>query len=110
MRTIEVITIVILFLISFGSFIVGYFHFKEKGILFNNAYLYASKEERGTMNKKPHYRQSAIVFVSIGVIFLLNAMELLIRSRWLFLVVFGLIILLIVYAIVSSILIAKKYN
>ena len=33
MQTIEVITLVILFLISFGAFIVGYFQFKEKGIL-----------------------------------------------------------------------------
>ena len=108
MRTVEVITIVILFLISFGAFIMGYFQFKEKGILFNNAYLYASKEERATMNKKPHYRQSAIVFASIGFIFLLNAVELIFRSGWLFLVVFGLMMLLIIYAIVSSIMIARK--
>lgn len=108
MRTVEVITIVILFLISIGAFIIGYFQFKEKGILFNNAYLYASKEERATMNKKPHYRQSAIVFASIGFIFLLNAVELLIRSGWLFLIVLGLMILLIVYAIVSSIMISRK--
>ncbi len=108
MRTVEVITIVILFLISFGAFIMGYFQFKEKGILFNNAYLYASKEERATMNKKPHYRQSAIVFTSIGFIFLLNAVELLVRSGWIFLIVLVLIILLIVYAIVSSIMISRK--
>jgi len=38
MSTIEVITIVMLFLISFGAFTIGYFQFKEKGILFNNAY------------------------------------------------------------------------
>jgi len=108
MRTIEIITIVILFLIAFGSFVVGYFQFKEKGILFNNAYLYASKVERATMNKKPHYRQSAIVFASIGLIFLLNAVELIVRSGWLFIVVFGLMIFIIVYAIVSSVMIARK--
>ena len=108
MSTIEVITIVMLFLISFGAFTIGYFQFKEKGILFNNAYFYASKEERATMNKKPHYRQSAIVFTSIGMIFLLNAVELLVRSGWLFIVVLGLMIFLIVYAIVSSVRIALK--
>ncbi|HSN66062.1 MAG TPA: DUF3784 domain-containing protein [Fusibacter sp.] len=108
MRTVEVITIVILFLISIAAFIIGYFQFKEKGILFNNAYLYASKEERATMNKKPHYRQSAIVFASIGFIFLLNAVELLVRSGWLFLIDLVLIILLLVYAIVSSVMIARK--
>lgn len=108
MRTVEVITIVILFLISIGAFIIGYFQFKEKGILFNNAYLYASKEERATMNKKPHYRQSAIVFTLLGVIFSLIAVELLVRSGWLFLIDLVLIILLLVYAIVSSVMIARK--
>lgn len=108
MGTVEVITIVILFLISFGAFTIGYFQLKEKGILFNNAYLYASKEERITMNKKPHYRQSAIVFASIGFIFLLNAVELIVRSGWLFLIVLVLIILLIIYALVSTYMIARK--
>ncbi len=108
MRTIEIITIVILFLIAIGSFVVGYLQFKEKGFLFNNAYLYASKEERATMNKKPHYRQSAIVFASIGLIFLLNAVELIVRSGWLFIVELGLMIFIIIYAIVSSVMIARK--
>lgn len=108
MRTVEVITIVILFLISIGAFIIGYFQFKEKGILFNNAYLYASKEERATMNKKPHYRQSAIVFTLLGVIFLFYAVTLIFRSGWLFLIDLVLIILLLVYAIVSSVMIARK--
>lgn len=108
MRTIEIITIVILFLIALGAFVAGYLQFKEKGILLNNAYLYASKEERATMNKKPHYRQSAIVFASIGLIFLLNAVELIVRSGWLFIVELGLMIFIIIYAIVSSVMIARK--
>ncbi|EFF68226.1 hypothetical protein BUTYVIB_01494 [Eshraghiella crossota DSM 2876] len=30
--------------------------------MFNNAYIFASKQERETMNKKPHYKQSGICF------------------------------------------------
>lgn len=108
MRMIEVVTIVILILISVVSFVIGTFQFKEKGILLNNAYLYASLEERIKMNKKPHYRQSAIVFASIGVLFLLFAIELIVRSGWLVLVMIGFMIFLIGYAIASSILIARK--
>jgi len=107
MRMIEIITIVILFLISFGSFVVAYFQFKEKGLLFNNAYLYASKEERATMNKKPFYRQSAIVFALIGLIFLLNAVEVIVNSGWLFIIMVGLMIFIVIYAIVSSVM---KWN
>ena len=73
MQTSEFVTFIILLVISISSFIVSTFQFKEKGFLFNNAYLYASKQERKTMNKKPHYKQSAIVFFLIGLIFLINA-------------------------------------
>ncbi|MBF4691515.1 DUF3784 domain-containing protein [Fusibacter sp. Q10-2] len=45
---------------SITAFIISYMQYKEKGFLFNNAYLYASKKERNEMNKKPHYRQSAL--------------------------------------------------
>lgn len=108
MHTNEVITLVILVLISLIFFVLGYFQFKEKGVLLNNAYIYASKEERKQMNKRPHYRQSAVVFVMIGIMFLLNAIELYFKSGWMFFISIGLIFGLIIYAIVSSIIIYKK--
>ena len=37
-------------------FIFSYLQFNEKSFLFNNAYIYASKEERKVMDKKPHYK------------------------------------------------------
>ena len=49
----------------------SYLQFNEKGFLFNNAYIYASKQEREVMDKKPHYRQSGIVFLMVGIIFAL---------------------------------------
>ena len=64
------------------AFIISFFSFREKGFLFNNAYLYASKEERATMDKKPHYRQSAVIFLMIGIIFLLNAMSSFWTNSW----------------------------
>lgn len=104
----ELIISVILFLLSVGSFIIGYAQFKEKGVLLNNAYLYASKEERITMNKKPYYRQSAIVFTIIGLIFFVLAMESIIHSGWLAWVIVGLAFVVIVYAIASSVTIERK--
>ncbi len=76
-------------------------------MLLNNAYLYASKEERATMNKSPHYRQSAIVFTILGGIFLVIAIDSIIHNEWLVLITIGLSLLAIVYAIVSSVLIEK---
>ena len=41
----------------------------QKGPLINNAWLYANEERRRTMNKKPYYIQSGIVFLLIGAAF-----------------------------------------
>ena len=82
--------------------------FREKGFLFNNAYIYASKEERERMNKTPHYKQSGTVFVMVGIIFLLNAVDILIKTRWIFYIVIAVALCTIIYAIVSSILIERK--
>ncbi|SHE78569.1 DUF3784 domain-containing protein [Alkalibacter saccharofermentans] len=99
---------VILFIVSMVAFVLSFFSFKEKGFLFNNAYIYASKKERNSMDKKPHYRQSAIVFFLISIIFLLSAIEVLLDSGWIYYIVSAVIAVTIIYAIVSSILIETK--
>ena len=65
----EIVPAIILFAVSIFLFFMSVRSFMEKGFLFNNAYIYASKQEREKMNKKPHYRQSAIVFLLLGLIF-----------------------------------------
>lgn len=104
----KIIVAVVLFLIAAGLFILSFRYFPEKGFLFNNAYIYASKQERERMNKKPHYRQSAIVFLLLGVVFVLNGIALLSGIDWLFWIVGITIAGTIVYAIVSSIVIKKQ--
>lgn len=103
----NVIGVVILGVVAIVCFAVSYFQFKQKGYLFNNAYIYASKQEREKMNKKPYYRQSGIVFIMIGIIFLINAVEMVIDTGWLFYMVIVAAIIAIVYAIVSSVVIER---
>lgn len=91
-------------------FVFSYMQFNEKGFLFNNAYIYASKQERETMNKKPHYKQSGVVFLLIGIIFLINAIDMILQTGWLFYLVIGIAIITIMYAIVSSVMIEKNKN
>lgn len=100
--------IIICFVIAAIFYIFGAMHLKEKGILLNNAFLYASAEERKTMDKKPHYRQSGIVFLSIGTIFALNAVQIITMSGKIFYLVIAIAAFTLVYAIVSSILIEKN--
>ena len=104
----EIITVCILFLISIGTFIISVCSFKEKGFLFNNAYIYASKQERENMDKKPHYRQSAIVFLLISIIFLLDGIAILLTANWVFFIVIAIAVVTIIYAIASSIAIERR--
>ena len=99
---------IILFIISVLAFVMSIRSFMGKGFLFNNAYIYASEQERESMNKKPFYRQSGIVFLLIGMIFLLNGFNLLFETKWIFYVIIAIVIITFVYAIVSSVAIGKN--
>ena len=104
----EIIGAIVLGVIAIIFFVVSYLQFNEKGFLFNNAYIYASKQERKNMDKKPHYKQSGIIFVLIGIIFGINAVDMILQTAWLFYLVIGIVIVAIVYAVVSSVVIEKK--
>ncbi|WP_290772544.1 DUF3784 domain-containing protein [Anaerofustis sp.] len=103
-----IIGAIILGIIAIACFVISYLQFNEKGILFNNAYIFASKKERETMAKKPHYKQSGIIFLLIGIIFLINAINVILQTRWLFYCVIVVAVVAIVYAIISSITIEKR--
>ena len=60
--------------------VLGIRHYMEKGFLMNNAYLYASKEQREKMNKKPYYRQSAIIFGILSVVFIVIGLSLVLQD------------------------------
>jgi len=104
----EIIIASILFAVSVFLFFMSVRSFMEKGFLFNNAYIYASNQEREKMNKKPYYRQSAIVFLLFGIVFLLLALAVLLEAYWLSFVGVAVVIITLIYAIVSSITIEKN--
>ena len=103
-----IIGAVILFAISAFAFIMSARSLMEKGFLFNNAYIYASKEEREALNKKPHYRQSAVVLLLVGLVFFLNGIDVIFKTGWIFYLVIALIITVITYAIASTVIIEKN--
>jgi len=108
MTTAEWITALLVFIIAAILAVVSIRSFQNKGFLFNNAYIYASKEERGKMDKKPYYRQSAIVFCILCAVFLVIGLSLLLHKDKLFLLEIPLIVGVIIYAIVSTVQINKQ--
>ena len=106
----ELIALIIIFAISVILFLLSIMSFLERGFLLNNAYLYASKEERKTMNKKPYYRQSAIGFCALSVCFLVVGLSLALHQEKLLLLLIPLIVGTIIYVIASTIQIDKEVN
>ena len=101
--------IVILFL-TVVSFTVAYLQYRERGPVFNNAYIYASKKERQTMNKKPYYRQSAIIFTATGSMLLFILLEMVLKNKIFFYIIIVHLIFLVVYAIGSTLMISRKHG
>lgn len=104
----QIIIGIAVLILSLVAFVISIRSFMQKGFLFNNAYVYATKEEREKMNKKPYYRQTAIVFLLIGIIFLLLAIDILLKINWLSYVTIILAVGTLIYAIVSTVKIERK--
>ncbi len=82
---------------------LGLLQFLGKGLLLNNAYVYATKAERKAMNKKPHYKQSGVTFSLLACSFLFLGLRFLLDTAWLYAVAAIALAATLFYAIVSSI-------
>lgn len=108
MSSAQMIIGIILLALGIGAFIISYLQFKEKGYLFNNAYIWASQEERKQMDenkacRKPYYRQSGFAFMFIGFIFFTYASYIAADWIWLYVTFWVFVLIAVVYAVVSSI-------
>ena len=108
MTTSEIITAIVVFVIAIALAVISYRSFKNRGFLLNNAYLFASKEQREAMDKKPHYKQSAIVFLLLSVVFIVIGLSIVFNDSRINLIEIPLIIGVLVYAIISSIQISRN--
>lgn len=104
----ELIVAVIVFIVAGICAFISFRQFAEKGVPFNNAYLYASKEERKRMDLKPCFRQSAIVFCFLTVAFIIIGLAIVFQNDKIQLIEIPVIVGAIIYAIASSIRIEKS--
>lgn len=102
MDTSEIVLAVIIFTGSAISLILSVLQFLEKGIPLNNAYFYASKEERLKMNRKPYYRQSAVVLLVLCLVFVSVGLNIITKKSFFIIIEYILIAAIIIYGIVSS--------
>jgi len=111
MTTEGLVGIILFGMIAVVMFFIAYRQHVEKGFVFTNRWLWASKKERDEMDariKKMEYRFGRNVFFLLGI--LLAVMAFSISVFWLFYVVYALTMFLIVYAIVQWILNERFYK
>lgn len=108
MTTAETIAAIIVFAIAAITAFCAVRSFKERGFLLNNAYIYASREERAAMDKKPCYRQSAIVFCLLSLVFLVIGLAIVLHNYTIELLEIPLVAATVIYAVVSTVRIRKK--
>lgn len=104
----EVVTAIICFILAVAAFVLSARSFMEKGYLLNNAYIFASKAERERMNKKMYYRQSAVCFFMVGIILVLEGLQVLTAAKWLFYAVMVVAGIVVLYAIISTIIYVRN--
>ncbi len=108
MTTGELITAIIVFVFAGVLLVLAIRSFLERGFLLNNAYLYASKEEREKMDRKPYYRQSAIVFCFLSAVFLVIGLSLTLQNDTFMLLEIPLAAGAMIYAVASTVRINKQ--
>lgn len=106
----RLISIIIVFIIAGILALLSFRSFQEKGFLFNNAYIYANKEERKAINKKPWYRQSAIAFCLLSIASIMAGLDMIFDKQVFRILEFSIIIGAVLYAIISSVVIMKREN
>ncbi len=98
----QIVSAIIIGLISILLLIYSFFTSKEKGPILSNSYLLATAEERKKMNKSAEYRLVTNVFSTLGMVFLLLAVSILTQWSWIYYIIGVLIIALMIYVIKES--------
>lgn len=102
MTTAEPVMAIVMFVIAGILVILSIRSFLERGFVLNNAYLYASEEERKSMNKKPYYRQTAIVFCLLSIVFIIIGLSVILQNYQLEWLQIPVLAGAVIYAIVST--------
>ena len=108
MTTSELLFAILVLIIAGILFVLSIRSFNNRGFLLNNAYIYASKEERDKMDKKPYYKQTAVVFLLLCFVFIIIGVSIILQNSKINLLEIPLIAGAIIYAILSTKRINKK--
>ena len=108
MTTAELVIAIVMFVIAGTLTVLSIRSFMERGFVLNNAYIYASEEERNSMNKKPFYRQTAIVLCLLSIVFIIIGLLVILQNNKIELLQIPVIVGAVIYTVVSTIRINRQ--
>ena len=106
MTTYTIILVVLILLVVICA-VLSLLGFLEIGIIIDDHYVFSPKEARRGMNKKPYYLQSGVVFLCLGLMFLMCLFRALTGIRGFQYAAYGIAFAAMVYAVVSHYSIKK---
>ena len=110
METWQIVMGVILSLAAAGLALLGVRHLRCRGKLFNNGWLYATRQQREQMSparRAAYYRQSGTVFCLLAGVFAFISLAALTEWHWPYAVEALLLVVAVVYAVRSTVRIGK---
>jgi len=103
METWQIVSSIIIGLVSVLLLTYSFFTSKEKGPILSNTYLWATAEERKKIDKTAEYHLITIVFRILGMVFLFLTIRIITSWVWINFIIGILIVTVIIYAITESI-------
>ena len=91
-----------LIVVAVISFLYSMLALCGKDIILNNTYIRANEEERKNMDKKAYRIQSAITFLLISILSLINALRFLLDSKGITYASLIILVVLIAFYFISS--------
>lgn len=85
------------------SLMITVVSFLKRGFVFHNAYIWASRAERETMDKRPFYRQSGIAFGLVTIALGFMALGCIMGTLWPLIITAAACVAVLVYAIMISV-------
>lgn len=98
----------LLLVLAVASYVLALLGFLGIGVILDDHYVFASKEKRAQMDRKAYQLQSAIIFLCLGTMFLLNLIRLLTGIRFFTYAAYGVCAGAVVYTIVSHYVIKRR--
>ena len=90
--------------------VIGILQLMHKGFLLNNAFIFASTEERKKLDKKLYYIQSGVILLLLGGVFFCLTLSTFVSEK-LFYLAIVIAVLTIIFSVASTIKIeARKKN